>query len=43
MFLEFSQRTVACVHWAKENNVELINADHMKSINDKRAKEKAKK
>ena len=27
----------------KENNVELINADHMKIINDKRAKEKAGK
>ena len=27
----------------KENNVELITEEHMKIINDKRAKEKAKK
>ena len=32
-----------CVDWAKENNVELIDASHMKIINDKRAKEKSKK
>ncbi|MBR5474076.1 MAG: hypothetical protein IKU83_01560 [Lachnospiraceae bacterium] len=32
-----------CVEWARENHVELINADHMKIINDKRAKEKNKK
>ena len=32
-----------CVAWAKENNVELIDETHMKIINDKRAKEKAKK
>ena len=32
-----------CVEWAKENNVELITAEHMKIINDKRAKEKSKK
>ena len=32
-----------CVSWAKENNVTLITAEHMKIINDKRAKEKAKK
>ena len=32
-----------CVEWAKENNVELITSDHMKIINDKRAKEKSKK
>ena len=32
-----------CVDWAKENNVELIDASHMKIINDKRAKEKNKK
>ncbi len=32
-----------CVSWAKENNVELITAEHMKIINDKRAKEKNKK
>ncbi|MGI6071415.1 MAG: hypothetical protein ACOX75_00170 [Lachnospiraceae bacterium] len=31
-----------CVDWAKENNVELIDAEHMKIINDKRAKEKSK-
>ena len=32
-----------CVAWAKENGVELINAQHMQIINDKRAKEKNKK
>ena len=32
-----------CVEWARENNVELITAEHMKIINDKRAKEKHKK
>ena len=32
-----------CVAWAKENNVELITAEHMQIINDKRAKEKNKK
>jgi len=32
-----------CVAWAKENGVTLINAEHMKIINDKRAKEKAEK
>jgi len=32
-----------CVSWAKENNVELVTAEHMKIINDKRAKEKARK
>ncbi len=32
-----------CVQWAKENNVDLINATHMQIINDKRAKEKNKK
>lgn len=32
-----------CVDWAKENNVELITIEHMKIINDKRAKEKSKK
>jgi len=32
-----------CVEWAKENNVELITAEHMKIINDKRSKEKNKK
>ena len=32
-----------CVSWAKENNVTLVTAEHMKIINDKRAKEKAKK
>ena len=32
-----------CVDWAKENNVELVTAEHMKIINDKRAKEKSKK
>ena len=32
-----------CVDWAKENNVDLITAEHMKIINDKRSKEKNKK
>ena len=32
-----------CVAWAKENNVTLITEEHMKIINDKRAKEKNKK
>ena len=32
-----------CVDWAKENNVELVTAEHMKIINDKRSKEKDKK
>ena len=32
-----------CVQWAKENNVDLITEEHMKIINDKRAKEKNKK
>ena len=32
-----------CVAWAKENGVELVTAEHMKIINDKRAKEKAGK
>ena len=32
----------ACVAWAKENNVELITAEHMDIINDKRSKEKKK-
>ncbi len=31
-----------CVSWAKENNVELVTAEHMKIINDNRAKEKNK-
>lgn len=31
-----------CVKWAKENGVELVTAEHMKIINDKRAKEKGK-
>ena len=31
------------VSWAKENGGELVTAEHMKIINDKRAKEKAKK
>ena len=31
-----------CVDWAKENGVTLIDETHMKIINDKRAKEKAK-
>ncbi len=32
-----------CVAWAKENNVDLITAEHMQIINDKRAAEKKKK
>lgn len=32
-----------CVAWAKENNVQLVTAEHMKIINDKRSKEKSKK
>ncbi|MBQ9890411.1 MAG: hypothetical protein IJM39_03280 [Firmicutes bacterium] len=32
-----------CVDWAKENGVELVTAEHMQIINDKRAKEKNKK
>ena len=32
-----------CVDWAKENGVELITAEHMQIINDKRSKEKGKK
>ncbi len=32
-----------CVAWAKENGVTLIDAEHMKIINDKRAEEKKKK
>ncbi len=32
-----------CIDWAKENNVELIDAEHMQIINDKRSKEKNKK
>ena len=31
-----------CVGWARENGVELITAEHMDMINDKRAKEKKK-
>ncbi len=33
----------ACVKWAKENGVELVTAEHMQIINDKRSKEKGKK
>ena len=32
-----------CVDWAKENGVALVTEEHMKIINDKRAKEKQKK
>lgn len=31
-----------CVEWAKQNNVQLITAEHMDIINDKRSKEKSK-
>ena len=34
---------MGCVEWARENNVEVITAEHMKIINDKRSKEKSKK
>ena len=34
---------MGCVEWARENNVELITAEHMKIINDKRSKEKSRK
>jgi len=29
-----------CVSWAKENGVDLVTAEHMDTIRDKRAKEK---
>mgnify|MGYP004443672583 CR=1 FL=1 len=32
-----------CIDWAKQNNVTLITDEHVKIINDKRAKEKEKK
>ena len=32
-----------CVDWARENGVDLITAEHMQIINDKRSKEKNKK
>lgn len=32
-----------CVAWAKENGVDLVTAEHMKIINDKRSKEKNKR
>lgn len=32
-----------CVKWAKENDVTMVTAEHMKIINDKRAEEKKKK
>ena len=32
-----------CVAWAKENGVDLVTAEHMKIINDKRSKEKGKR
>lgn len=32
-----------CVAWAKENNVTLVTAEHMKIINNKRSKEKSKR
>ena len=34
---------MGCVEWARENNVEVITAEHMKIINDKRSKEKSRK
>ncbi len=43
--LYFPMPTVlkGCVDWAKQNGVELITAEHMQIINDKRSKEKNKK
>ena len=32
-----------CVEWARENNVEVIDAQHMDTINDKRSREKKEK
>ena len=32
-----------CVDWARENDVDLITAEHMQIISDKRSKEKNKK
>ena len=32
-----------CVAWAKENGVELVTAEHMKIINDKRSREKSRR
>lgn len=40
VFLTIALR--GCVDWARENNVDLITEEHMKIINDKRAKEKNK-
>ncbi len=34
---------MGCVQWARENDVTLITAEHMKIINDKRSKEKKEK
>lgn len=34
---------MGCVEWARENDVEVITAEHMKIINDKRSKEKNRK
>ncbi len=43
--LYFPMPTVlkGCVDWAKQNGVELITAEHMQIINDKRSKEKKDK
>ncbi len=38
VFLPFVLK--GCVSWAKENHIQLITAEHMKIINDKRSKEK---
>ena len=32
-----------CVEWARENNVDVIDAQHMDTINDKRSREKKEK
>jgi hypothetical protein len=32
-----------CVEWARENNVEVIDAQHMDTINDKHSREKKEK
>ena len=34
---------MGCVEWARENHEDVITAEHMKIINDKRSKEKSRK
>ena len=40
---EKGKDTYGCIAWAKENNVTLIDDEHVKIINDKRKQEKEKK